>query len=76
MNFVIVGTLLVWVVIAAILIVRPQWLAMLRGESREVLETRPGVGWRYITQVRVAGTVLLVMAAFILISALVGTPSR
>lgn len=76
MNYVIVVTLVVWVTIALILIVRPQWLAMLRGESVEVLESRPGVGWRYVTQVRVAGAVLLLMAVFILVSALVGTPSR
>jgi hypothetical protein len=55
----------VWVAVALVLIVRPQWFAALRGERRDVLDSHPIPGWfSYRAQARLAGIVLFAMAAF------------
>lgn len=59
------GVLLLWSALALVLILRPEWLAMMRGETREVLQSRPIRGWiSYAAQTRLVGLVLLGMAVF------------
>lgn len=54
----------VWVAVALVLIVRPQWFAALRGKRRDALASHPIPGWlSYRAQARLAGIALFGMAA-------------
>lgn len=60
------AVVILWSGIALVLIFRPEWLAALRGESSEVLQSHPVRGWiSYGSQARLVGVILLMMAAIV-----------
>ncbi len=67
------GVLLVWSALALVLILRPEWLAAVRGEPRDVLQSHPVRGWiSYEAQARLVGVELLGMAVFVALGLLLG----